>query len=533
MKILLTSEFTGLKTTGYSMYYGAIAQALHNGGHKVIELASYGDNNNPEHVEYANTCPWEVYLNIPLNSDERSKEAYEEREKATHDSKFGSWQYEQVCLSEFPDTVISIRDYWYDKFIIDSPLSKYMNVILSPTVDTMPQKDNWLDGFAKADYISSYNQWSEDWLREQYGQPNIVGHIPPAPNPQYKPMDKNLCREKLGLPKDKKIVLTVMRNQGRKKYPELFEAISKLNDKNIVLYCHTHHQDRGWELTKLANQFGIANQVYFSYKCKSCGKIGADKFNISKKCKKCGAEMAICAVHDGAEIEDMKHIYNSCDLYVQYANSEGFGIPVIEAAACGKRVLSINYSAQEDIIPKINGIALKYTRLEREISTSCNRAIPDIGHLVQLLEDSNTWEYDPQEVLNKLNENYSWEKTGQMWLDLVNSIKPKNTWRKDFLTKDPVEYGKLKDLPNASFVKNCIIHVARKPELLGTYIHAEILNHLEIGSYIPEDKFTFQKSNFMVPITKESVYNRLRRIYETELSWEKERLKRLRSLNRM
>jgi glycosyltransferase involved in cell wall biosynthesis len=532
MKVLLTSEFTGLKTTGYSLYYLNLATALHKAGHKVIELASYGDENIHEHVEYAKNCAWSVYLNIPNNNDENNKKLYEERDNETHDSKFGSWQYERVCLSELPDVVISLRDYWYDKFIIDSPLSKYMNVILSPTCDARPQKSSWLDGFSKTTVLSSYNEWAENWLKTQYGGKNIIGAISPGVSPAYYPLDKNACKAKLDLPKNKRVLLTVMRNQGRKRFPELFEGFANFNDPNTILYCHTHHQDRGWELVTLATQCGILDRVYFTYKCKNCSDVKASIFNVSKKCNKCGAEMAISSVHDGVETEQMNTIYNSCDLYVQYANSEGLGYPQIEAAACGKRVLAINYSAMEDIIPKIGAIPLNYLTLETELTTGCKRAIPDTAHLVSVLKDNSIWDYNIAEIIEKTQKNYNWENTGKEWVNLVESLSPKNTWAEQFAYKQPLEFAQLKNLNNVDFVKNCFIHVARRPDLLGTYMHAEILNHLEVGSFIPEDKFTFVKSNFMIPIKKDAVYNRLRRMYETEMSWEKARVKRLQSLNK-
>ena len=119
---------------------------------------------------------------------------------------------------------------------------------------------------------------------------------------------------------------------------------------------------------------------------------------------------------------------------------------------------------------------------------------------------------------------------GQQWIDFINQLEPKNKWFDEFLTKEPLEFNQIKDLPNSTFVKTCFLHVARRPDLLGTFLHAEILNHLEVGSYVPEDKFTFTKSNFMVPIKKDSVYNRLRRMYETEITWERARIKRIQSL---
>lgn len=537
MRILLCSEYTFLNT-GYASYYREIAKSLHEAGHDVIELAGYGDPNNKEHVEYAHKCPWKIYLNVPNKDDMQAKEEYDRREKSTHDAKFGSWAFEKVCLTELPDTVIAIRDFWYDKFIVDSPLAKYMNVILSPTVDATPQRADWLAGFQKADYITSYNQWSENILRKQYNQANLVDHIAPAANKCFGPMSKNQARKILGLPENSKILLTVMRNQRRKRFPELFEGFAKYlqwtdaewqDNNNNILYCHTHHQDRGWDLQALAQQYGIINHLYFTYKCTACSNIKASKLNANKVCKKCGAKMDICSVIEGVSDEELNIVYNSCDLYIQCHHSEGFGIPALEAAKTGKRVLSVDYSAQEDVIGKIGGYKIPTLALEREIETSCLRAVVNTEYLAELLT-YDIWNYDSGEILALTNQNYSWEKTGQKWVDLVGSIKPKNTWASQPDIKTPVEFDKIAHLSNTDFVRMCILHVAHDPSLLGSFVHAECLEHLEVGTYIPEDKFNFQKSNFMIPIKKESVYSRFRRIRENINIWEKERVRRIHTL---
>jgi hypothetical protein len=64
MKVLVVSEAHWLNT-GYALCYKHICESLHNAGHKVFELACYGDENVREHIIAAEKCPWTVYLNIP------------------------------------------------------------------------------------------------------------------------------------------------------------------------------------------------------------------------------------------------------------------------------------------------------------------------------------------------------------------------------------------------------------------------------------------------------------------------------------
>ena len=88
----------------------------------------------------------------------------------------------------------------------------------------------------------------------------------------YKPVeDKRKHKQFVGLDPDCKIIGTVMRNQRRKLYPDLFEAfkkfLDKAEDKNYYLYCHTSYPDLGWDIPELLNEHGIGSKVLFTYIC--------------------------------------------------------------------------------------------------------------------------------------------------------------------------------------------------------------------------------------------------------------------------
>jgi glycosyltransferase involved in cell wall biosynthesis len=47
---------------------------------------------------------------------------------------------------------------------------------------------------------------------------------------------------------------------------------------------------------------------------------------------------------------DMRYIYNSSDIYLNPSNSEGFGMPIIEASACGVPSLVTNFLASKELV---------------------------------------------------------------------------------------------------------------------------------------------------------------------------------------
>jgi glycosyltransferase involved in cell wall biosynthesis len=68
---------------------------------------------------------------------------------------------------------------------------------------------------------------------------------------------------------------------------------------------------------------------------------------------------------------------NIFDAYIQYSICEGFGMPQIEAAACGVPVLTMNYSAMTDIINNINAEPINIGTYFKELETSAIRTYPD------------------------------------------------------------------------------------------------------------------------------------------------------------
>lgn len=518
MKILVVSEFTGLGSTGYSNYYKEICTALHNAGHQVVELASYGDNNDPSHLRYKAQCPWKVILNIPQKNQPDVK-IYEEREKSHGDAKFGAWAFDVIAAQERPDVVLAVRDHWYDKFIIDSPAAPYYVSVLSPTVDCEWQKGDWIDTFGRADVITTYNEWSQNWLKTQYSCHNLVEYISPSAANEYKVQDKASCRKKVGLPLDAKIVGTVMRNQRRKRFSELFETLTMCPD--VCLYAHTGYPDRGWDIPTLLLRYGVQDRVYFTYMCQNCPHFKAMKFcTRGPICEKCGAAMSTTSARKGLNNNDMAQIFGSMDLYLQPANSEGFGVPLVEAAKCGLKCVATDYSAMNDVVRKVGGIPMAPLFLDTELETSCKRAVIDIKLLASIINDPNSYDYKREDIAAIYNHNYSWDKTGKKWVDLINSIKPKNNWGTPPQVKQPLSYEQVMGLKgtNDEFMLACILYVACCPKLLGSYQHTYMLDNLNSGYLM-----SGQDDSVMVPVDRKFIYNMYRSIRENINKWESQK----------
>lgn len=149
----------------------------------------------------------------------------------------------------------------------------------------------------------------------------------------FHPVDRQAARKHLGLPDDLFIVGTVAVNRGgvpsRKAWPQNMEAFALFaKDKpNVRWFIHTDIAQDGYEggvnLSALANQLGCADKIIF------CDQ---DKYRKG-----------------GFPDEYLLAYYNAIDVLNAVSLGEGFGIPALEAQACGTPVIVSDFAAHRDL----------------------------------------------------------------------------------------------------------------------------------------------------------------------------------------
>jgi hypothetical protein len=182
-------------------------------------------------------------------------------------------------------------------------------------------------------------------------------------------------------------------------------------------------------------------------------------------------------------------VLNLFDVYVQYANSEGFGMPMVEAAACGVPVMAVDYSAMSDVVRKVNGFPIKVQRLLREAETHCLRAVPDnddlVKQLIAFLSLPDSMRARKGFLSRKgMETNYSYDKTAQIWADYIDSVVPKDTWAFPAHVHEP-QLSVPRGLSNEQFVAWGIRNIAGRPELLNSYMAVRMCRDLYMGMTVP------------------------------------------------
>lgn len=318
-KILLVNDAT-LVNSGYGKYGRELLLRLSQ--QPDLQVAEYATN---LYADVKLNAPWPVYPGAPNRQDKQAMAAYDADPQNIH----GQMYFEEACLNWRPDVVMCIRDYWMDEYVHRSPYRHCYKTLQLAPVDAMPQNPAWIDEYRYVDGLLTYNNWSARCLKE-YGL-DVLGVAPAKAPDCYFPVNKLESRYSLGLPlptaDEKPIIIgTVMRNQPRKLFNDLFASFSKLCKKhnNLYLYCHTGTIDSGSDIVDLLLKHEIANKVYFTYQCKNekCKAVEARLYQGNPApCYECQSiSTGPCGIHNTVDENVMAVVYNAIDYYVQYAN---------------------------------------------------------------------------------------------------------------------------------------------------------------------------------------------------------------------
>ena len=429
-RVLVVSEAHYLHS-GFGTYGKEVLTRLaKTNKYELAEFASYGK------YSAVNNLDWAFYANMP--EDDEKAEGYDPGSA----SQFGAWRFDRVCLDFKPDIVLCYRDPWMDMFIKSTPVRPYFHWVWMPTVDSEPQKQEWVHGFAETDAILVYSEFGQRVLEKQATKDlNIIGCASPGINPNvYKPvLNKKAHKKSMGLFEDCFIVGTVMRNQKRKLFIELMKSFRIFLDNapeeianKTYLYLHTSYPEKnGWDIADGIISTNLSGKVLMTYRCRNCGRFDVGFFEGPiTKCKHCGQFSSQCPnVTFGLEIPELVQIYNLFDLYVQYAICEGFGMPQVEAAACGVPIAATNYSAMEDVLKWLKGYKINIGVMARELETNAERAYPDNNHLAKIIEKHLSLPEDQRikkavQTRKATKKRYTWDKCAKVWENYIDTYTP-------------------------------------------------------------------------------------------------------------
>lgn len=493
--------------SGFGNYTRNVLSRLYaTGKYEIAELSAY---RNPE---VKTNFPWKIYPVVPSDSDKVTTEQYS---KQPHHA-FGAWAFETAIQDFKPDIVFDVRDYWMLNFPEVSPYRPFFHWFIAPTIDSAPQRREWLQTFANADTVSGHTQWGIDYLRSTKVPMNLVEPVNDAVNTNvFRPnsQPKEILKQQLGTDPNDFIIGSVMRNQKRKLIPNLIKIIKQVAKvvPTAKLHLHTSYPDmNAWDIPALLMEYDAVDLVYFSYKCNHCGKFHVAKFketpSFCPHCKKNSA--SFCSVANGLSEPELASIFNGFDLYIQYAICEGFGIPPVEAAACGVPVVTVDHGAMAEIGNNIGADIVPLSCHFRELETNADRVCPDDDKCTEILINK-VKEISDMSFLQRMQltentrntsiQHYDWDKTAKTFEKILDNIKLTGLQGKwDHKPMMPIPEVKVPPLgTNRKIVQFVVEHVIKNPHMIKTATIQQIIRNLDLG-YQQEGnrvtQFTFEQA---------------------------------------
>jgi glycosyltransferase involved in cell wall biosynthesis len=238
--------------------------------------------------------------------------------------------------------------------------------------------------------VITVSEFSRDAILRAYDIPaSKVYAIPNAANPEFRVIGRDRAqkalRDRLGL--DVPFVLSVGDLQPRKNQIGLIKAFSQLISQNPQLKQHLVLTGKEtWFTPKVreaARKSGYADRIHFT------GFVTDP---------------------------DLLELYNACDCFVFPSFYEGFGLPILEAMACGRAVACSNTSAMPEVA---DGAGLLFDPSQPEEMT---RAMRDI-----LLDNELRARLERLGLQRAAT--FTWQKSARATLDVYREIAGVKAYR--------------------------------------------------------------------------------------------------------
>jgi len=311
------------------------------------------------------------------------------------------------------DVILTLYDIWVLPDDIRSKLPvPWIGLV---PVDGTPVSEKMFRVARTIDYPIAYSRFGQ---REMEKVGLKCSYIPHGFDTSIlSPGDKWKARDRLEIPYEKFVIMTVAANKGypcRKGWPEMLEAYSIFAQRHpdAWLYLHT---------TNLP--FGSAGEGMDIKSYMKFLGMPPDRWSLISE-----PDLAL-----GVPEEHLVDFYRAADVFLLPSLGEGFGMPIMEAQACGCPVIVQNCSATAELC--VNGIAIEPLQHLWLPQLGYYWQLPSVKRIVEALEtvynqepSEQFWAAKRREGIQFVREGYDWEIVRGYWEHFFASVVEPCLW---------------------------------------------------------------------------------------------------------
>ena len=255
--------------------------------------------------------------------------------------------------------VVTLMDVW----VLATQMAAQLDMACWVPVDHEPAPPMVLEFFRQTSAIPiAMSRFGEQQLTEAGLEPLYVPHG--VDTDAFKPYPRDEVREQVGVPEDAFLVGMVAANKGRpsrKGFVQALQAFRLFREQheNAYLYLHTMldpNLAQGEDIPAILGSLGIPKSAV----------LAADQYRMQ---------------FDPYPPSSMARIFSSLDVLLNPATGEGFGVPVLEAQACGVPAIVTNFSA----MPEVCGAGWHVACRPQWTGQNSWQALADVEDIVQAL----------------------------------------------------------------------------------------------------------------------------------------------------
>jgi glycosyltransferase involved in cell wall biosynthesis len=318
-----------------------------------------------------------------------------------------------------PDVLISLADVWWLTFLTDPAIEQFFEMTPTRWMMYFPIDGHRLDHTLPPSWIEILQRADVPIAMSEYGQQMTRScgvaceYIPHGVDTSiFRPAaQKHAAKRHFGY-EDHFVILSDARNQPRKMLPRLLTIFERFaRDKpDVILHLHCDPQDPAtmedrysYRIDADVRALGLGDQVRFT-----------PGFTIK----------------GGLPLDELARIYQAADVHMLVSHGEGFGLPTLQAAACGVIPMAPAYSANCELIAG-HGATMSISEFVPD-EFGIGRAFVDIEDAVTRLHElhgSPRLLADWSGRSHDFAQSYDWSRIIPMWDALLRRPVSSRTFR--------------------------------------------------------------------------------------------------------